>query len=339
AAILHCEYTPPSSSSSKSSGSSSSRPPPHSSGSSPDDPDHGEPPAPAPAPEALPAMIWSTNYGRLLSQTLFTLFFAGRDFAPKCIIDGVNIQDYLQSHYLNAIAALAQRIASYSSPTCPSGSLLDSTIIGWDSLNEPFEGLVSWPDLTQNPPKQGSTLKKGTYPTPAQGMRLGMGRKETVEQWAFGAMGPRREGSVVVDPRGRKVWADPVDLENPELGCMTTTGELPDGTHPKWGWKRDVESWPLGTCIWALHGVWDVETGYVLRPDYFRYRYTQIPSPDTPGEVLEVRTEVDFLTDYWKPHWLAYSHTIRTHHPHAMIFVQPPVFAVPPALTLSETRA
>jgi hypothetical protein len=27
----------------------------------------------------------------------------------------------------------------------------------------------------------------------------------------------------------------------------------------------------LGVDIWAQHGVWDIETGYVMRPDYFRF--------------------------------------------------------------------
>ncbi|EDR10797.1 glycoside hydrolase family 5 protein [Laccaria bicolor S238N-H82] len=252
----------------------------------------------APDPAALPAMIWSTNYGRLFSQTVFTLFFAGRDFAPDCIIDGVNIQDYLQDHYIGACGVLADRIREYDN-----GSLLDDCIIGWDNMNEPFEGLCGWDDLNTIPARQGSTLKKGPSPTPAQGLRLGMGKAQTVDHWTFGMFGPSRDGTVTIDPKGRKLWSD--------------GEEEVDGVHPKWGWKRDTTKWTLGTCIWAQHGVWDIETGYIVRPDYFKYH------PLT-GQ------EVDFITDYWKPHFVAYTQRIRSAHPEAIIFVQPPVFAKPP---------
>ncbi|KAG5650300.1 hypothetical protein H0H81_012695 [Sphagnurus paluster] len=250
-------------------------------------------------PATLPAMIWSTNYGRLLSQTTFTLFFAGRDYAPYCIIDGKNIQDYLQGHFIEAFGALADRIKA-------AGDLLDECVIGWDSMNEPFEGLCGWENLSSNPVKQGSTLKKGTYPTPAQSLRLGMGQAQTVENWTFGAMGPARDGSVTIDPKGTMVWADPET-------------EGPDGTHPRWGWRRNVEKWKLGTCIWAQHGVWDIETGFMLRDDYFRF------SPTT-GQ------QVEFIDDYWRPHFIAYTNRIRRAHPEAIMFVQPPVFAQPPKL-------
>ena len=243
-------------------------------------------------------MIWSTNYGRLFSQTVFTLFFAGRDFAPNCIIDGVNIQDYLQDHYIGACGVLADRIRDYDN-----GSLFDDCIIGWDNMNEPFEGLCGWDDLNTIPARQGSTLKKGPAPTPAQGLRLGMGKAQTVDHWTFGMFGPSQNGTVTIDPKGRKLWSD---------------GEKEvDGVHPKWGWKRDTTKWPLGTCIWAQHGVWDIETGYIIRPDYFKYH------PLT-GQ------EVDFISDYWKPHFVAYTQRIRSAHPEAIIFVQPPVFARPP---------
>ncbi|KAJ7021048.1 glycoside hydrolase family 5 protein [Mycena alexandri] len=251
----------------------------------------------APDPASLPAMIWSTNYGRLLSQTLFTLFFAGRDYAPRCMIDGKNIQTYLQSHYIEAMGQLADRIRS-------AGDLLDDCVIGWDSMNEPFEGLCGWADLAANPPAQGSTLKKGTYPTPAQGMRLGMGQPQTVENWTFGAFGPARDGSVTIDPKGRTIWAPPEDE--------------PDRIHPLYGWKR-ASSWTLGTCIWAQHGVWDVETGFLMLPQYFR----MLPGADAPAE---------FIEDFWKPHFTAFARRIRASHPEAILFVQPPVFARPPTL-------
>ncbi|KAJ7489488.1 glycoside hydrolase family 5 protein [Mycena latifolia] len=250
-----------------------------------------------PDPATLPAMIWSTNYGRLLSQTLFTLFFAGCDFAPRCVIDGQNIQDYLQSHYIEAMGQMADRIRA-------AGDLLDDCVIGWDSMNEPFEGLCGWKDLTQNPPAQGSTLKKGTYPTPAQSLRLGMGQPQTVDNWSFGAFGPARDGSVTIDPKGRTIWASPEDE--------------PNRVHPTWGWTR-ATSWSLGKCIWAQHGVWDVETGFIMQPQYFH----ALPGAPEP---------VEFIDDYWKPHFTTFARRIRAAHPEAILFVQPPVFARPPVL-------
>ena len=106
AAILHCEYLTPES----------------------------------PDPATLRTMIWSINYGRLLSQTLSTLF-AGRTYAPKCIIDNLNIQDWLQSHYINACGILADKIANFEN------GRLDVLIIGWDSFNEPSEGFCGWEEL------------------------------------------------------------------------------------------------------------------------------------------------------------------------------------------------
>ncbi|KAF5349480.1 hypothetical protein D9756_008937 [Leucocoprinus leucothites] len=261
-------------------------------------------------PASFPAMIWGTNYGRLLSLTLFTLFFAGRAFAPNCIIDGINIQDYLQNHYIASFGELADRIKRADEEE--GLELRDACVIGWDSLNEPAEGFVEWDDLNKNPTQQTTTLKKGTYPTPAQSLRLGMGQTQTVETWDFGTFGPKRTGTATIDPKGRKIWAEPEEMS--PSGLM---GELPDGTHPRWGWKRDVSKWPLGTCIWALHGVWDVQSGFILRPDYFKFH------PSTG-------IEVHFLTDFWLPHFAAYTARIRQSHPHEIAFVQPPVFALPP---------
>ncbi len=262
-----------------------------------------------PDPASIPAMTWSTNYGRLAPQTLFTLFFAGRDFAPNCIIDGSNIQDYLQSHFIEAFGRLADKIRD-------AGDLLDDCVIGWDSINEPSEGLVGYPDLHSLPAKQGSTLKRGPTPTPAQSLRLGMGQAQTVENWTFNAFGPQRAGMVTIDPKGLSIWLDP--------------STEPDGLHPRYGWRRGPD-WQLGVDIWAQHGVWDIETGYLMRPDYFRY----LPAVEFAGPQAEV-AEVEFVADYWAPHWQAWARRIRQAHPEAIHFVAPPVFAQPPPLPVQD---
>jgi hypothetical protein len=229
---------------------------------------------------------------------MFALFFGGSTFAPKCIIDGVNIQEYLQTHFANAFAKLAERVAA-------AGDLLDEVVIGWDSMNEPAEGLISWDDLNVYPQQQGSTLKKGTVPSPAQSFRLGMGQVQTLDNYSFGSMGPKRDGSVTIDPNGVKAWADP----------STEPGNI----HPRWGWRRDP-GWTLGKCIWALHNVWDIESGYVLQPDYFAH---------IPG----TEEHVHFLRAFFLPQYTLYLKAIRAHHPRAIAFVQPPVFAQPPPIS------
>ena len=269
-------------------------------------------------------MIWSTNYGRLLSQTIFTLFFAGKEYAPKCVIDGVNIQEWLQAKYLGAISELAKRIAEWEVEE----EERKGVVIGWDSLNEPFEGLVGWDDLNINPAGQGSTLKKGTHPTPAQSFRLGMGQAQTVDNYKFGSMGPQRDGTVTIDPKGLRLW-----------GTREELGEDKEGYNRRWGWQRAAE-WDVGYCIWANHGVWDVETGFVLRPDYFRYQSSsksELPNGTVNGDGVMME-EVEFINDFWKPHWLAYNSVVRTYLPSTIIFVQPPVFAPPPKLSFAETR-
>src|SRR5258706_76775 len=170
--------------------------------------------------------------------------------AHKCIIDGVNIQDYLQSHYIAAVSHLAMRLRE-------AGGLLDECVLGWDSLNEPFEGLCGLEDITVVPKHQ--QLKKGSNPTPFQSMCLAMGQEQTCEYWDFGSFGPKRNGSVTIDPEGVRLWVDPELADEDE-----------NGASPRWGWKRDP-GWKLGSCIWALHGVWDPESGMCLRPDYFAH--------------------------------------------------------------------
>lgn len=237
-------------------------------------------------------MIWASNYSRLACQTLFTLWFAGRDYAPKCIIDGVNIQDYLESHYFNAMKCLGDAINA-------AGDLCDECVIGWDSLNEPNHGFLGTANILNH--SKDSILRIGPMPTAFEGMRLGMGQNVEVERWKFSAIGPKRDGKILIEPNGVKAWLEKED----------------DTTY---GWKRS-EEWRLGECIWALHGVWDTTTNEVLLPEYFdSYRGS--------GE----ERKLDFGADYWLPHWRRWAPVVRSFHPEAIHFIQTPVFQIPPLI-------
>ncbi len=81
-------------------------------------------------PSSYPSMTWSQSRIQFGCATMFTLFFGGRDFAPSCIINGQNVQDYLQSHYIDAFKQIAIHTKDMSH------------VLGFDSLNEPTIGFI-----------------------------------------------------------------------------------------------------------------------------------------------------------------------------------------------------
>jgi hypothetical protein len=251
-----------------------------------------------PDPANFPKMIWSTNYYRLAAATIFTMFFAGRDFAPKCIIDGVNIQDYLQSHFVNACAHLAKRIRE-------AGDLENSVVIGWESMNEPNKGLTGYKDLTVIPKEH--PLKKGTCPTMWQTLLLGMGRACEVDTWAMGGLGPYKTGTKLVDPHGQIAWLSD------------------DHDDSKYGWKRDP-GWKLGECVWAQHGIWEPKTDSILRKDYFS------KNPRT-GKTIDYP---EFTDTYFMDFYRGYSKACREQHPDCIMLMQYPTLELPPRIKGTE---
>ncbi|EGS22141.1 hydrolase-like protein [Thermochaetoides thermophila DSM 1495] len=247
-----------------------------------------------PEPDNFPKMIWSTNYYRLATATMFTLFFAGRDFAPKCIIDGVNIQDYLQDHFLRAVGHLAKRIHEAE-------DLENDVVIGWETLNEPNKGMIGYQDISVIPKEQA--LKKGTCPTIWQTILTGSGRAVEVETWDMGGLGPYKVGKTLVDPHGEVAW-------------------LPAGyDDSRYGWKRDP-GWKLGECLWAQHGVWDPESDTLLKKDYFSKDPKNGQTIDYP-----YFTNTWFMDLYRK-----YRDVVRSYHKDAIIFLQGPTMELPPLI-------
>ncbi len=116
-------------------------------------------------------------------------------------------------------------------------------------------------------------------------------------------MGPKRSGSVTVDPNGTLAW-------------LTEEEDRTQGGS-RWGWKRH-DAWPLGQCLWAAHGVWDEATGEVLNDAYFQFY--QGPAGERTAE---------FAEDYWLPHYRQYAALIRSTHREAIMFISARLRATP----------
>jgi hypothetical protein len=147
---------------------------------------HGDP---------FPRMIWPTNYTKLATATMFTLFFGGNDFAPRTAVDGEPVQEFLQRHYLGAIGQIAMCLKDLPH------------VVGYDTMNEPSPGFIGWPDLTD----YDGLLRLGKSPTPFQSMLLAAGFPQEIEAWDMWLTGPRRRGRIVANPDGVRLWRDGYD--------------------------------------------------------------------------------------------------------------------------------
>lgn len=143
-------------------------------------------------PGRYPRMIWPTNATKLACATMFSLFFGGETFAPDLRVDGVSIQEYLQSHYINAVVQVARRLRDMPH------------VLGYDSLNEPSNGYIGWGDLRIT----GGLLRLGATPSPYQAMLLGAGFPQVVDHWRLSILGLRRTGFRLMNTRGVRAWQE-----------------------------------------------------------------------------------------------------------------------------------
>ncbi|NOS91362.1 MAG: cellulase family glycosylhydrolase [Cyclobacteriaceae bacterium] len=139
--------------------------------------------------DPFPKMIWPTNYDKLAAATMFTLFFGGNDFAPAAKIDSISTQDYLQSHYINAILQVALKLKGMPN------------VIGFDTFNEPSTGYIGINDLDSL-----GLLKNGLMPTYFQGMVAGGGNTVEVGRYEFKLSGPTEVEKVKLNPNRLSAW-------------------------------------------------------------------------------------------------------------------------------------
>jgi hypothetical protein len=143
--------------------------------------------------DAEPFVVhWQTNYGRLASATMFTLFFGGDTFAPNRRIDGETLQSFLQRHYLNAVKQVAYRLQGLPN------------VVGFDTMNEPSTGFIGRNMATLN--TELHLRRLGIAPTPFQAMLLGSGYPQEVDIWGIRPGGMEKVNCVVLNPHGISAW-------------------------------------------------------------------------------------------------------------------------------------
>ncbi|KAH6561401.1 hypothetical protein BASA83_002406 [Batrachochytrium salamandrivorans] len=140
-------------------------------------------------------MIWPTNYIKLASATMFTLFFAGDEFAPKLKYLGQSPQSFLQSHFCGAYAHLAARFKLAG---------VDS-VVGFEVINEPHAGYIGLNTLLNFDLMKD--LHLANSPTPLQSFALGSGHALSVGFFVKSWPWPTRQaGTRLLNPDGKSAW-------------------------------------------------------------------------------------------------------------------------------------
>jgi hypothetical protein len=121
---------------------------------------------------------------------MFSLFFAGSEFAPATQVSGEPVQEYLQRHYIAAVCRLAERLRDLPH------------VVGYDTMNEPSRGWLGWQDLRV----PGGLVQVGPCPSPFDAMRLAAGESREVDFWEARTTGFKRMGRRLLNPDGERAW-------------------------------------------------------------------------------------------------------------------------------------
>jgi hypothetical protein len=159
-----------------------------------------------------PHMIWDTNNYKFGTCTMFTLFFGGKDFAPRCTIDGQNVQEYLQRCYINAIRTLAVKLKGLPN------------VVGYGSLNEPQCGYIEFRDIVTD---SEFRFIGEAAPGPLDSMAAASGYPRTVNRYRMKITGSKKIGRMTINPNGLRLWKPGYDCVWKEHGVWTDKGGAP----------------------------------------------------------------------------------------------------------------
>lgn len=173
--------------------------------------------------DTYPTMTWAQNYRRPGNAIMWTLFFAGADFAPDLMVDGVNAQEFLQSHYLGAMQQIARRVKDMPH------------VLGFDTLNEPGSGWIANETSYQHTEKSKEhpeRVSPGPAWSPLDGLLVARGIPRSVPVVSFDAteMKMKVTGEERANDNRVPIWRDGVACPFEQAGAyrLNANGEAED---------------------------------------------------------------------------------------------------------------
>eukprot|EP01102_Stenamoeba_stenopodia_P014623 TRINITY_DN4880_c0_g1_i2.p1 TRINITY_DN4880_c0_g1~~TRINITY_DN4880_c0_g1_i2.p1 ORF type:complete len:698 (-),score=92.74 TRINITY_DN4880_c0_g1_i2:117-2210(-) len=149
---------------------------------------------------------WFNNYKWPANGLMWTLFFGGNEFTPDYFIDGENVQDYLQNHFIQAQLLLAERLKDMNH------------VIGFDVINEPYQGWIGY-ELDERGTMTGNHRLTGYLFSPIDSLRIMRGHSVDVPlydeaNWPF-LWQMKEVDRKLMNPHNVAVWADADDSRDP----------------------------------------------------------------------------------------------------------------------------
>ncbi|CAK9081322.1 unnamed protein product [Durusdinium trenchii] len=242
--------------------------------------------------DPLPSMSWPTNYDRLASATMFSLFWAGDRLAPGITdaLQGLPLQECLQGGFLGAMAEVARTLNDIPA------------VLGFETLNEPHPGWLGTDDLSR---RNIGPITTGESPF-QQMERSSQGAWASECLWARAGIWRRENGqNVLLDPaRFQCNWMKQCFAPFVDRFTKTILQRMPDaliGVCPPAFGRESTEAFPCPLhpqSFWAPHfydGI--VLLGKVWTPDFGieespgEKLFNLLPTPVRPVLGLEKRVE------------------------------------------------
>jgi len=163
--------------------------------------------------EPFPKMIWPSNYNRYAAATMFSLFFAGKTYAPDIYADGENVQDWLQNRYISAIKHARRRLKNCNA------------IAGWGSMNEPHCGFIGHQNLEL---PENFIIPVGHRPSPWQAICAASGYPVSVPVYSKNSFGKKIGHYETFNPEGVSLFREGYSCPWKQAGVWTDSGGTPE---------------------------------------------------------------------------------------------------------------